>query len=129
MSTMEIRKRGEPVLEQTRTAAMAAMAPPVDVYEDTQELLLVADLPGVAKDAVRIELEKGLLTIEGRRPTPTVGEQVAGEYRIADFQRVFSVPPGIDATKIDAELSGGVLRVRLPKSEGVKPRRIEVRAS
>ncbi len=111
-----------------RVQQRAVTTPLVDVYEDKEGLLLIADLPGVTKDGVRIELEKGQLTIDARRADPPAGTLVASEYRAVDYHRVFSVPRDIDPAKIDASLTAGVLRLRLPKSDAAKPRRIEVRA-
>jgi HSP20 family molecular chaperone IbpA len=103
------------------------VAPPVDVYENADELLVVADVPGASRDAIDVQLEKGQLTILARRGGETTGTPVATEYRARDYFRVFSVPQGIDASRIDAQLTAGVLRLRLPKSESLKPRRIEVK--
>jgi HSP20 family molecular chaperone IbpA len=103
------------------------VAPPVDVYENADELLVVADVPGSSHDGVDIQLEKGQLTILARREDEAPGSAIASEYRSRDYYRAFTVPQGIDASKIDAQLTSGVLRVRLPKSESVKPRRIEVK--
>jgi HSP20 family molecular chaperone IbpA len=105
------------------------VAPRVDVYENANELLLVADVPGATKESVSIHLDKGQVTIEASRREDVTGSQLIAEYRPTDYARVFAVPQGIDASKIDAQLSGGVLRLRLPKSEALKPRRIEVRSS
>ena len=104
-----------------------AVAPFVDVYENADELLLLIDVPGAANDGIDVQLDKGQLTIQAKRREDARGTVLAAEYRPCDYSRVFSVPPGIDPSKIDAQLSGGVLRLRLPKSESVKPRRIEVK--
>jgi HSP20 family protein len=105
----------------------AVVAPLVDVFENENELLVVADLPGVAQDRMSIQFEKGRLTIEGR-PTLPAHAPRTGEIEPADFRRTFLVPQGIDAEHIAAELSQGVLSVHLPKHASVKPRRIEVKA-
>ena len=104
------------------------VAPPVDVYENADELLVVADIPGASSDGIDVQLEKAQLTILAKRADDTAaGDPVATEYRSRDYFRVFSVPQGIDASRIDAQLTAGVLRLRLPKSESLKPRRIEVK--
>jgi HSP20 family protein len=104
-----------------------AIAPVVDVYENVDELLLLVDVPGATNDGIDVQLDKGQLTILAKRREDAPGSLLAAEYRSCDYMRVFSVPQGIDPSKIDAQLSGGVLRLRLPKSEAVKPRRIEVK--
>ena len=102
------------------------IAPFVDVYENSDELLLLVDVPGASNDGIDVQLDKAQLTILAKRPDDAHRSLLAAEYRACDYLRVFSVPQGIDPSKIDAQLSGGVLRLRLPKSESVKPRRIEV---
>lgn len=111
----------EPVQHQ------GTVAPPVDVFENEDELLVVADVPGATADGIDVQIEKGQLSILARRSDEFVGTTLANEYRARDYFRVFSVPQGIDASKIDARLTAGILRLRLPKSESLKPRRIEVK--
>jgi HSP20 family molecular chaperone IbpA len=103
------------------------VAPVVDVYENVDELLLLVDVPGATNEGIDVQLDKGQLTILAKRQEQPPGALLAEEYRCSDYLRIFSVPQGIDPSKIDAQLSGGVLRLHLPKSESVKPRRIEVK--
>jgi HSP20 family protein len=112
-----------------RVQQRATTPPRVDVFENANELLVYADVPGVAKEAVTIHVDKGVLTLEARREAREREPSLAREHRPADYYRVFTVPQGIDASKIEAQLSSGVLRVKLPKSESLKPRRIEIKAS
>ena len=105
-----------------------AIRPRVDVFENEHELLVVADVPGAAKDSIDVRFEGGELRLEARRGTAPEGQALAEEYRAADYKRAFAMPEGIDAEKIAAELSNGVLTVHLPKSSAKKPRRIDVRA-
>lgn len=126
--------REERNVENTERVAEAVgerpvVAPPVDIYENQDELLLVADVPGVKAEGLNVRLEKDVLVLEAKREVQESGGVVALGYRPADYARTFLVPRGIDGGKIEASLSNGVLRVRLPKSESVKPRRIEVKAS
>lgn len=106
-----------------------AVAAQVDVYENAKELLLVADLPGVSKQDLSIQVDAETLTLEGRRATPPAGSALAAEYRTFDFRRTFTVPQGIDREKIEAELDAGVLRLHLPKEERVQPRKIPIRTN
>jgi HSP20 family molecular chaperone IbpA len=103
-----------------------AVTPAVDIFENKDELLIAADLPGVAKDDLTLNLDKGQLTIEGRRKA--TGDPADTEGAAFDYRRVFAVPQGIDPAKITTDLTGGVLRVHLPKSEALKPREIAVKA-
>jgi HSP20 family protein len=110
-----------------RVAQRATVQPVVDVYENQDELLLVADVPGARKDGVSVHLDNGQLTIEARRSDDLPGAALITESRQYDYFRAFTVPQGIDASKIEAQLNSGVLRLHLPKSDALKPRRIEVK--
>jgi len=105
-----------------------AVTPACDIYENKEEVLLVADLPGVAPEALRINVDNDELTLEARRELPSEGVLLSAEYPACDYRRSFVVPTGIDASKIAAELKNGILHLHLPKSEEVKPRQISVRA-
>jgi HSP20 family molecular chaperone IbpA len=103
-------------------------APPFDIYENKEELLLIADLPGVDTDHLKIHMDKNELIIEGLRSPVKHNHVLAQESEVCDYRRTFVVPPGIDEEKIKAETQYGVLRLHLPKSEAVKPRQIQVKA-
>lgn len=104
------------------------VTPLVDVFENADEVLLVADVPGVPDQGLKLDVDKDHLTLVGHRGAQAPGLQVVEtEYRELDFRRSFKLPYGLDASAATAELKGGVLRVRVPKSEAVKPRRINIR--
>jgi HSP20 family protein len=105
-----------------------AVIPRVDVYENEQEYLLVADLPGVARENLNINLDKDEVLLEAQRGDEDEGVLVAGEFRACDYRRKFALPQGVDRAKIRAELNHGVLRLSLPKAEAHRPRRIEIKA-
>lgn len=105
-----------------------SLTPACDIYENKDEILLVADLPGVPPDALRINMDNRELMLEARREVSMPGAALGVEYRACDFRRRFVVPTGIDGGKIAAELKDGVLRLHLPKADGIKPRQISVRA-
>ena len=107
------------------------LLPLTDIRERPDAFVLVADLPGVDQESLSVSLEKGLITINGRRRYPNPGDAYElgwDEIRDADFHRHFRVPDEIDAENIDASLSHGVLTLTLPKAQAVS-RRIEVKAS
>jgi HSP20 family molecular chaperone IbpA len=110
---------------QRRTAA-----PPVDLFENADELLVVADVPGVPNDGIDLRVENDTLTLTARRPDPTGPEWPAlvREYDEVDFTASFRIPAGIDATGITAETKSGTLVVRLPKAAAAKARKIVVRS-
>jgi HSP20 family molecular chaperone IbpA len=116
-------------VENVKQRAAAALIPNVDVYENPSEILLVVDLPGISKEGLQIDLDKDQLVIEARRRTPHEHRLHSQEFRAADYRRSFAIPVGIDRDKVDAELKAGVLTLRLPKSDALRPRQIQIRAS
>ena len=116
----------ESAAEPTKEGAL--FVPRVDIMEDREGLTLLMDLPGVSREGVSIELEKGELRVYGKVMEKTFpGDAIWTEYRVGDFSRTFAVAEGIDQSKVEAGLENGVLRLRLPKSEALKPKRIEVK--
>ena len=90
-------------------------APRVDVYENADEYLILADVPGVTPESLDVTFAHGELTI-----------QAGDETTLRRYRRGFTVPDGIAAGDIGAEVKNGILSVRLPKAPEVKPRKIEV---
>lgn len=107
----------------------ATFVPRADIYERENDYVLLAEMPGVSHDSVDINFENNELTITGRaEEVPVEGHTLLHrEYEVGDYQRSFRYPDNIDAEKIDARMSNGVLRVTLPKSEKAKPKKIAVR--
>jgi HSP20 family protein len=100
----------------------------VDVFEKDDEFLVYADMPGVNPQDVDIRYESGELTLQGRRARSNSDKERAGwEYDVTGYQRSFRVGEHIASDKIEADLRQGVLTLRLPKVEAVRPRRIAVR--
>lgn len=102
--------------------------PRVDILESEGELLLFADLPGVREDDVDIRFENGELTLSARRQRPAANGGWLWENEVGDFFRAFRITETVDASKIWAELKGGVLTLHLPKVEAAKPHKIAVKA-
>lgn len=111
--------------EETRTRD-SYMSPAVDIYETEDGLVLLADLPGVEKSGLGIEVDQGLLTIEARPSRVQADEEASREYVLRDFYRQFRLPDTIDPSTSSADLKNGVLTLRLPRAAAAKPRRIEV---
>lgn len=105
-----------------------SVAPRVDIYENDNELLLLADVPGVDRENLKINLDNEELAVEGHAEERAPGTPLGREYRTVDYFRNFIVPMGIDASKITADLINGVLTLHLPKSDALKPRQIQVKA-
>jgi HSP20 family protein len=112
--------------EQTG-AAQNYVTPDVNILETQEDYVLQAELPGVNKDGLEITLEGNELTLVGRRQRGELKTRALyRESSAADYRRVFELDPAIDAARIDAKIEQGVLTLRLPKSERVKPRKITV---
>lgn len=115
----------------TSRADGAALMPPVNVVEDAQGITLYADLPGVPKDKLDLQIEADTVTIEGELhlDVPEGLEVTHAEVGMPHFRRVFTLSKELDASKISAELANGVLTLRIPKAEHAQPRRIPVNAA
>lgn len=111
------------------TRPEAALLPPVDVIEDASGITLYADLPGVPKENLNLQLEANSLTIEGEVAlhTPEGLESNHVEVRLPRYRRVFNLSRELDSEKASAEFKNGVLMLRIPKAEHAQPRRIEVK--
>jgi HSP20 family protein len=103
------------------------VTPLANILETKDGFLLEAEMPGVNKESLEITVENGELTIVGHRARPAEGPKaVYRESRDLDYRRLFELDPSIDASRISARMEQGVLRLTLPKSESLKPRKIEV---
>lgn len=109
----------------------AALMPPVDVIEDSTGITLRADLPGVPKDKLKLQVEAGTLTIEGEVSfaMPENMEATYAEIEVPRFRRVFTLSKELDTGKVSAEFKHGVLSLRIPKAEHAQPRRIDIKVS
>ena len=106
-------------------------APPVDIYETDNALVFQADLPGVAKDEVSIEVHNNTLILRGERKhdaAVTEDHYYRVERAYGPFQRSFMLPTMVDQEKVQASYHEGILELRLPKLESAKPRRITIQS-
>ena len=118
------------------TGTLLGDCPPVsvrvDVREDADNYYIDADVPGFDHDNIEVTCEDGCLTISGERKSQELREgenfQMT-ERRMGQFSRSFALPDGVKEDSVNAQLTEGVLTVTLAKSEAIKPRRIEVKAS
>lgn len=106
--------------------------PPVDTYETEHAFVIEADLPGLHQENIDVHFEQGTLTLTGRRG-PTLPAQENGKLRVYSaerlsgaFSRSIRLPEYVDGEKIEATYANGVLSVRVPKSQGALPRKINV---
>jgi HSP20 family protein len=114
--------------EQTRPGGV--FAPQVDIFENDQQITLLADLPGVAPENLTVDLRDNILTLTGEVvPLENANEkELFIEYEIGRYYRQFTLSDIIDQKRIDARLKDGVLRLTLPKVEKASPRKVTVTA-
>ena len=114
-----------------QTPSTAVMRPPVDIFEDEGGVTLLADLPGVSREQLEVRVDGDTLLIEGTAAVPQVGEMdlLYGELLSPVYRRSFTLSRDLDTSRIDAQLTQGVLRVRLHKVEQAKPRRISIKTA
>jgi HSP20 family protein len=117
---------------QYRDSAVSSWVPPVDVLEEKDSIRIMAELPGVKPEDVKISLEGNVLTIHGTKQQ-IAEEQTERVHRYersyGAFERTFTLPATVDAANIKAGYENGVLTVTLPKVEQAKPRQIEVQVA
>lgn len=117
MAEQRIQSEKEQNLEHTRT--LHELVPAVDIYENEQELLVVADVPGVNPEGLELRIEPPELRIKG---TPAYADGTV-------YFRAFRIDERIASERVSAELKDGVLTVHLPKAERARPRKVDVRVS
>jgi HSP20 family molecular chaperone IbpA len=104
------------------------VVPPVDVFENDASITLLADLPGVAREQLQVRVDGETLVLEATASTstPEKMELVYGEAQTAAYRRQFTLSRELDASRIEAQLRDGVLRLTIPKAEEARPRKIQV---
>jgi HSP20 family protein len=119
-----------PTVGSERTRETRCFIPRADIYETENEISVIVDLPGVDKNSIEISLEKNILKINGyvSQEDPEGYSLAFAEYQIGDYERSFRLSNQIDQNKIDATINDGVLKLRLPKAEAAKSRKIAVKA-
>ncbi len=131
--TKEIRtQEGRNTPAAAQNEKKAALVPPVDIYEDDHGIILLADMPGVAKDALDIQIDKDVLTIRGdiSQPIPEDAKPLYVEFSgPGSYERAFTIGPDVDVNKIEASMNAGVVKLVLPKAEHSKPHKIEVKVA
>ena len=116
-----------PANRETARSQELYIQPPVDIYEDKEGLVVVADLPGATSESLDVRVDQGILTIEARTTHQAAGTPVYREFQLANFFRQFQLPNRVAAQDINADLQNGVLTLHLPWAPEVKPRRIQVK--
>lgn len=128
---LQAKEKTEASASGEQTISGTVFSPDVDIFENENDLVLLADMPGVKAEDLDIDLRDDMLTILGKITPYETGQEevIATEYGTGNYYRRFSLSEEIDQQKIAANLENGVLRLTLPKMEKVKPRRITVNAA
>jgi HSP20 family protein len=114
--------------EVSKQEPETVLRPPVDIFEDAHGITLVADLPGVGKDRLNLQVDKDALIIEGdaRIEMPDGMEAIYADVRSTRYRRSFTLSGELSTEEINANLKDGVLTVNIPKRAEVRPRKIDV---
>ena len=128
---LQVQEKREVEKAQEQTRPMRAFLPTADIFETDDALTVVLEMPGVDRNNIDVNVDNGVLMIEGRIDFSKYEglQPVYSEYNIGPFRRNFRISSRIDQDKIKAEMRDGVITLTLPKAEQTKPRRIEVRTS
>lgn len=113
------------------SARSAAINPPVDILENDTEVRLVLEVAGLDRESMKVTFENHVLTVSGEKNqklTPPEGAYFRGERRFGRFHRAFTVPTRVDASKIEATYTDGLLSIVMPKTAEAQPRKIEIKA-
>jgi HSP20 family molecular chaperone IbpA len=129
MTTHVTAPRDETQVDTARSDA--TLLPPVDVIEDATGITLYADMPGVAKDRVHLRVDGDQLTLEGEMSlaVPQGMQASHAEVQCSLYRRAFTLSKELDADQVSAEMSQGVLRVRIPKAAHAQPRRVQIQVT
>jgi HSP20 family molecular chaperone IbpA len=116
-------------LTREATGEEPALLPPVDVIEDASGITLYADLPGVAKERLSVQVDGDTLTLSGEMDVAMPEGMAAthAEVNLPRYRRSFSLSKELDAEKLSAELKNGVLKLRIGKAAHAQPRKVQIK--
>ena len=126
---LQVQQKREVEKAQEQTTPMRAFLPTTDIYETEDALTVVLEMPGVDRDNIEVNVENGVLTVEGKINFGQYEglQPIYSEYNIGPYRRSFRLSSRVDQDNIRAELWDGVISLVLPKAAEAKPRRIEVK--
>ena len=128
---MEVKKQETQMEESERTRECYCFVPRADIYETTDEIVVLLDMPGIEKEKIDVSLEKNVLTVNGyvKIEKPEGYSLARTEYRLGDYERSFRISNQVEREGIEAQYKDGVLRLTLPKAEEAKERKIPVKVN
>jgi HSP20 family protein len=126
---LQVQKKREVEKKEEATIPARVFLPNADIYETPNELKVVLEMPGIEKNNVEINIEDGILRVQGQLDLSKYGglQPLYTEYNVGHYARSFELSSKIDQSKIAAEMKNGVLSLTLPKVEEAKPRTIQVK--
>jgi HSP20 family protein len=113
-----------------QSARAGAFVPAMDVSENDSHYTITVEIPGVRKDDVQVELRDDMLVIQGEKKSEREEKKERGRYierSYGSFSRAFTLPADADAERLEASFEGGVLAVRIPRREALKPKQIAIK--
>jgi HSP20 family protein len=118
----------EPARGAFRVERGTSAFPPLDIRRDAENVYVTAEVPGVPLESLDVSITGETLTLKGERKAPEVTDERTHrrERRTGHFSRLVSLPDPVDASRIEATLKDGILRLRLPKAEAAKPRQVRI---
>ncbi|MCL7941633.1 Hsp20/alpha crystallin family protein [Halomonas sp. ATCH28] len=127
----DVTRHDAPQAPADREQEVETLLPPVDIFEDGNALHLIADMPGVTRESLHIEVDNNVLSLEGevRLEMPEGLTAIYAEVRAQRYARRFTLSHEIDAEAIQARIDNGVVELVLPRKETHRRRRIEVKAA
>jgi HSP20 family molecular chaperone IbpA len=127
--TKEVATRADGALQREGRAPQIVLRPPTDIFEDAEGITLQMDVPGAARERLKLQVNRNQLDVEAdaRIDMPQDMEAVYADVRATHYQRTFALSSELDAERIEAALKDGVLTLRIPKRAELRPRKIEVR--
>jgi HSP20 family protein len=127
---LQVQQKREVDKGQEATTPTRAFMPYADIFETEDALTVVLEMPGVDRDHIDIDVNNGVLTVEGNIDFGKYEglQPIYSEYNVGPYRRSFQISNRIDQDKISAEMRDGVIKLVLPKAEEAKPRKIEVRS-
>jgi HSP20 family molecular chaperone IbpA len=125
---LAVQQKKELETKEEKTVPARYYVPPTDIYETSDALTLVMEMPGVDKSDLAVTLEDDVLRVDGRIDFRKYEglEPVYTEYNVGHYARSFTVGSGVDRDKISAQMNDGVLTLTLQKTEAARPRRIDI---
>lgn len=125
---LQVREKQEVAAPAEQTRPGVVFSPLVDIFETDREIVLLADMPGVASEKLDVDLRENTLTLSAEAFSGRGSDEqdLLSEFAVGKFYRQFTLSEVIDQSKIEAKLNGGVLRLVLPKVEKAAPRKIQI---